>query len=462
MLIAIPVLMLGQYCHPCWDDYSYGCFVSTAIKSGSSLFKAVLYTVKRYYYGWQGTYSASVMMALVPVVWGDVYYRLTPAIMLIMVALGTFKLLDTIVRRVNGGTRLDVLGIGSGLLIIFTELLPAPLESFYWWNGAVYYTFTFGVLLLFVDRLILLQTEQNNKKISSCIAVIMAVFLAGNNYVTALLGAEICILYMAFCLTKRKDLRIFSVILTIIFLICFLINALAPGNMVRQSSLPKMSAVLTVMKSVEQAARDIVGFSSVLMWCLFAAVAPFIWSTARKSKMQFSHPVWVQIVAFLLYASMNAPHFYAASTPGPGRLRNIVFFAFLWLILFSVFYWSGYVQRHFHVPIMKKSVNVSIALLLVVVISVQGVTLLWERGTTSSEAIGEILDGSASQYDLEQDQREAEYADNERRVVEVKALSVHPKLLYLGELGNSPDHWLSVAMSRFYQKEAIYLQEELD
>ena len=38
------------------------------------------------------------------------------------------------------------------LLLLSIQLVPSPKDAFYWWNGAVYYTFTYGIMLLLVER----------------------------------------------------------------------------------------------------------------------------------------------------------------------------------------------------------------------------------------------------------------------------------------------------------------------
>ena len=48
------------------------------------------------------------------------------------------------------------------MLLLSIQLIPSPLNSFYWWNGACYYTFTYGVGLLYLDAFanVLLRPER--------------------------------------------------------------------------------------------------------------------------------------------------------------------------------------------------------------------------------------------------------------------------------------------------------------
>jgi hypothetical protein len=58
----------------------------------------------------------------------------------------------------------------------------------------------------------------------------------------------------------------------------------------------------------------------------------------------------VIVFSFCVFASQFAPSVYAASSPGPYRLRNIVYFSYLWMIMFDTAYLTGWAQRRFLAP----------------------------------------------------------------------------------------------------------------
>ena len=456
ILCIIPIIWIGQYCHPASDDFSYGTFTAIALRERQSLLSAVLYTIKRYYFGWQGTFSAAAMMSIVPCIWNEKLYALTPIIMLSSLLLGTFKLLDTIIHRILHGSRYEVLGVGSVLLILSIEFLPSPIESFYWWNGAVFYTFTYGIMLLFIDRLIVLLFSGTKKWFITISAFLLAIYIGGNNYVTALFYVELCFVFLIYCVLKRKDIIPHAVLIFFVLAASFLTSALAPGNSVRQSGLAGLSPIQSILTAICQAGTDILTFSSPAMILIALISIPFLWKLAQNTNFSFKHPLLVQLFSFLLYTSQNTPHFFAASTAGPGRLRNIVYFSFLWLLLLSLFYWIGFFQKHASVPFPKKIQKpVYIGLCFILLVCV--IQNCYHHEITSAEAIYELKSGSAEQFDREQTLRFEAYQNPDISDIEVAPLSVRPELLFWSDLSPDINDWANIAMSNYYQKNTFKL-----
>lgn len=456
VLSILPIILLGRYSHPASDDFSYGTYTAIALREGHSLLGAVLYTIKRYYFGWQGTFSAAAAMALVPCIWGERLYFLTPIVMLGSISIGTFKLLNTILRKYLGCSRLYVLGFGSALLFLSIGYLPSPIESFFWWNGAVYYTFTYGVMLLFIERMLSLCLSETRKKSITVVAIILAIYLGGNNFVSALLSTELCAVFLMYCIFKRRDLLPQAVSIFLILLISFLISALAPGNAVRQNNLSGFPPIKAICYAAKQSAEDLINFSTVPLILSLLLAVPFLWRTAKESKFSFQYPFLVQVFLFLLFASQNTPHFFAAATAGPGRLRNIVYFSFLWFLSISLFYWCGYFQKRHNVNLPAR-VRKSAAFILGVLLICSLMYSYCNHTNTFSEAILELKNGSAVQFDSEQDSRVEVYLDPNISDVRLPPLTIHPKLLFWADLSSDVDDWANIAMSNYYGKKTICL-----
>ena len=112
---------------------------------------------------------------------------LTPVVMLASLLLGTFKLSRTLVCRCSGGDWRDWSCAAAPLLLLSIQFIPSPLNSFYWWNGACYYTFTYGVGLLYLDAFanVLLRPERPRWRLLP--GLLCGIFVGGSNYVSALL-----------------------------------------------------------------------------------------------------------------------------------------------------------------------------------------------------------------------------------------------------------------------------------
>ena len=147
----IPVLLEGRYARASADDYSYGFYTHYAVQNGQCLLPAIWRMVWGNWRTWQGSFSAMALMTLTPCIFSERLYWLTPVVMLASLLLGTFKLSRTLVCRCAGGDWQDWACAAAPLLLLSIQFIPSPLNSFYWWNGACYYTFTYGVGLLYLD-----------------------------------------------------------------------------------------------------------------------------------------------------------------------------------------------------------------------------------------------------------------------------------------------------------------------
>ena len=150
VLAVLPLLCTARFDVPCADDLSFGARAHLAyVRTGSAAaaVAAAAEEARIAYTTWQGTFSAIFLMGLQPAVFGEAAYAATPFIMLLALIGGTFLACLSVFS--------DLLGVGKGaaacaaalICIICTQLLPSPVQGFFWYNGAVYYTFFYGLSL---------------------------------------------------------------------------------------------------------------------------------------------------------------------------------------------------------------------------------------------------------------------------------------------------------------------------
>ena len=462
IVALIPLFWLGGYAHPAADDFSYGLFTHNALRDGTPLLGGVWHTVKTYYTGWQGTYSAIAMMTLTPSIWGEQMYFLTPIVMIASLAIGTLKLTDTLVRRMGGCSWKASLGAGCAMVLLAVELVPYPLHSFYWWNGAVYYTFTYGLMLLFVDRLLVLRLQKSWKSslwplIS---ALVLAVFLGGSNYVSGLFAAVLGAVFFLFCLIWQRNKVLPALVIEVVLGISFVLSMAAPGNAVRQGNLTGYSAVKSVVWAILKAGKDCFSFlSPVLILALLLAI-PFLYHLAGKTKFRFRFPLLFLIFAFLVFATQNAPHYYAAGTSGPERLRDIVFYAYLWLLPICEFYVLGWIRRVWapHERITAKTGRwVMGVMVILLVASCVGMGAMGKLSST--EAAREVMSGEAQAYDREMSERYPLYYDETQTELVLPDITVRPKFLYWSDITTTMGDWKNVAVCNYYNKTSVVLAE---
>ena len=313
-------------------------------------------------------------------------------------------------------------------------------------------------MLLFIDGLLTLTINPKNKVKCAVFMFLVAIFIGGNNYVTALLTVEICVLFCVYCYFYRKDLFILASTVTVVLLTSFFVSVFAPGNSVRQSQLEKMTPLKTICSSIVQVFLDIPNWrTAIIIVCLLVAL-PYLYKIAVESKYSFSHPFLVQIVIFLLYASQNAPHFYAAGEVGPGRLRNIVYYSLVWFLLISVFYWCGYLKRRSRTVERKRNLQ-CIGILSVVVLILFSMYFKNECEFTTINAIMDISDGSAGRFDKEVNERIEILSNPDVKEVVVLPIKERTRLLFWVECVADPEQWMNVAISKFYGKTSVRCSE---
>ena len=342
LLSLVPVLWLGQYAHAGADDYCYGIAVHRALREGGSLLEAVWHTVSGYYQSWQGTFSALAFMSLTPCSWSEGAYWITPVVMLVSLAGGTFYLSGVLCRRLLGGSRRDGILVALALLFPSIQCLAQPLHSFYWWNGAVYYTFTYGLSLFYLAGLTRLFLPGRPRPRALAVGALLGILVGGSNYVSDLL---------------------------------------------------EWPNWLTLISAL--------------------ALIPLLWRLAGRTGWRFPLPPLFTLVTFLFFSAQNAPHFYAASSAGPDRLRNIIYFSHFWVVLLNECYYLGWLRR----VLGERRV----------------LSALWLRRTAAALAALLVTDPRFS------------------------PITTRPALLYLGDITTDPADWHNNTMAVFYGKHSVAL-----
>lgn len=464
-LSLIPILLLGRYDWPSADDYSYALFPHESILKGEFPLVGSWNYILRCYTGWQGTFSAIGMMTLTPLTFSPFLYWLTPVVMLASLCIGTFKLADTLARRALGGTWRQSIFLAVPILLLSIQFVVSPKDTFYWWNGAVYYTFTYGIFLLLMERMVALKLAATRRQLLWAVipGVLAALMVGGSNYVSALLGTLLCGLFLLWFLWKDRKKFLPALIPTAVLVVGFLVSVVAPGNQVRQATVaPPIGAVDAIIKSILKAGVDCLTWLNWPILLVFLLMIPLLWGLSGKVKFTFPLPLVFSVFTFLLFAAQNAPHFYALGVSGPERLRSIVFYSFFWLVLINLWYWLGWVRRAV-LPRLAGGENllrrawVAVPVLLAL-LAVTTVYFRYDRVSTTGRAAAALADGSAEYYWQQQVDRLPLLEDSTVTDVVLKPLDVPGNLyplLFNGDLKEDPAIWVNQAVANFYHKTTV-------
>ena len=256
LLSLIPLIWLGRYNYPTGDDYYYGAETHLVWQQTGSIIQtldAACAGVADSYQIWQGTYSALFLMYLAPNAFSNTAYHLVTFVILLLLCGGIFYLLCPLFRRFLPGTCGEWITVSSILSFLCIQTVEFQCDSFYWYNGSMYYTGFFAVTLFFLGTLF--RYLDNGKRILLLPLLLFAVFLGGGNYVSLLPCMLLSVTITLLLLLQKNKKAYICGITSVVLLLSFAVSAMAPGNHVRQSGMWKIPAWKAIAKCLLQGIR---------------------------------------------------------------------------------------------------------------------------------------------------------------------------------------------------------------
>lgn len=465
IISIIPLIHIGFYNHPCADDYSFGQITYNTWKDTHSfieVLKSSIKEVKSMYNGWQGTFSAIFLMSLQPAIFGEKFYFLNTIILIGTFTIANLYIFKIILKEYLKSENTVLNYIISLLVITFSlQFIPSPVQSLYWYNGSIYYTFFYSIMLILIGNILkLLKTENTRKQIKYLIiSIILSITIGGSNYTTALTTNIIIVTILLIDVFIKKDKSRKSIYIAIILLFCLvslLISAKAPGNSVRQSQYEKSTIIDSIINSFLSATVFIKEVTNKSMIWLYVFLIPLLFKVVKESNYEFKRPILFTIFTFCVYSAQFTPPIYAMKNFIPLRLLNIIYYATYIFIIMNIVYWLGYMKNKVNITTKKSDYIVIYSIIILLGI---GILSLEYKQMSSYIAIKSIISGEAKQYDEEMKNRIQLYNNEELKDVEVEKLTVKPYLLFFDDITTNENDWRNVALSRYYKKNSVKIKE---
>lgn len=466
----LPVMYLGRYNHPTGDDYYYGAQTRQVWEETGSV-RQVLAEAARgtayQYERWQGSYSAMFLMYLPPNIYGDWAYRLVTPVILLLLTGAVFYLLKPIVCIMLRGTRTLWAILSSLIVLLWTQTVPFQGESFFWYNGSMYYTGYYAVTLIFLGMAVRYGLKPRKRHIP--IMVLLAAFLAGGNYVSMLPALLLLCLLEIFLIKEKPECAKGMGAVCLVLLLCFLVNVLAPGNQVRKGGMWSIPAWKAVLKSLFQGIRYIRAWSNVWLVLALMVLTPFLWKTFSNTAFGFRYPLAVAALAYGVFCSMSCPTFYTMNSTGPARVVAIVYYSYLLFFIGVYGYLLGGLYRYLEKRRLSegniggfvaerkrllKAVALAIGVVLAALQTVSG--NLWE--TTAGKAARLLADGEAAAYEREYQERLTILEDDRIQNVVFQPYEHQPEMLYVGDFDGDPDDETNQKAAQYFHKDSICVQ----
>ena len=464
--VLLPLFIIAHYNFRCADDFEF-CRTGEAVwEETHSVFRVMAeqaaYT-ENMYRTWQGTYSST---------WIGSCYMGTYLSLGGFVLAESFLLMVILVKIL--GSDVFRAGIVTMCCLCMQILMtPMPNEAFFWFTGAMVYTFMHSCALLLLAALILLYREKQIWRVvvKECVIVLLSIAVGGGNYITALTMLLLYLLIMTWTMARKHPYRWIYFGNTLFFLTAFLINFLAPGNKVRQtaSGLEPMSPVMAIIRSLWEAFKYInvnLTLPCIVLGILFL---PLFLNIVRQKRFRYPWPILVSLISFGLFAAQFTPNLYALHIIGTGRVQNIYRLNFYLLLYGNELYWTGFIARKW----MQTDAGTSFpkdeskAGFLLPGWILGGAFLcislyLWANQTlTSFSAMQDLRKGAAEVYYQENQERIKLLTDDTQAVVYLKPFTYQPYVLSVGDIQAEPD-WRNSLLATYYGKEEVLLLDDAE
>ena len=472
-LSLIPLLLLGRYNVMCIDDYDYGRQVhDTWMATGSFLQSArtAWQQNMEFYQNWQGTYISCFLMGMCPMNFNYEIAWIVPVLMVGMFVVSVFVLGRHILCKWLGVDKAGSSFVMFMLLFMFYQVIEAPFEGIYWYNGSTHYILMESVWFFTLTAISAsLWTQEKSREALYCIiATVLSVIVGGGNLVTGLQAEIVMTVIVIYAAAANRKKLIVAAIPFVTGSIGFLFNIMAPGNVARGESDMDVgySAVLSILLSFYHTVVFIIRWTPAFVIVIWLMLLPVLWKLAQQSKRTFRYPVWVTLGAVCVLSAMFTPTLFAVGMVGLSRVDNIIQMVYYLCLIMVTTYWLGYFAHRKQQRVgetlggfleQTKGRMTAVCLLIVLVMWV----CTADKNTyTSISALRSLLNGEAQIFYAEAMERHEVYIDDAIADVEVRPYSARPALFDFDDLTIDAGNWLNLAVSQYYHKEYVRVVDE--
>ena len=461
LVTILPLFVISFYNHPSADDFAYAVETHMVWKSTRNIFlvmKEAVMTSVGYWNRWQGLYTSAFLLALEPGIFGEQYYRITGFLTIGTIITGNLMFSLYVLHKRLGVTKLIATAFGMVITFLMLHWMPSAVEGVYWYNGAVNYTFFYGVLLILICTVLNVCQEQGKRVVLKCIlGIILALILSGGNHVTAFTGLLVVAGILGFCLVLKKNHYVLRVGIVFLFETAgFLLNILSPGTKVRSNAFEETKGVFwTIWNAVSYLLNRIDDWVGLPIIVCIILMLPFVFQCVRRirieKKFDFRYPLLVFIASVGLLTAMCCPSYYAMGAIGAGRLVNVIYFAFVLLMFVNAFYVCGWLDRKFDFAEFSWNYNWTLTVLVLCL----GMFAGCYKNSAGYLAWHSVSSGEALAYSLEADARYNMYINSKGQEVEVTSFDFYPALLYYDDITEDPEDWRNQQVREYYELKSV-------
>lgn len=421
ILSLVPFVVASFFSRPSADDFDYSYPLFHMIQNGNtnmfSLLGASIDMMKYYYQNWQGTYSSAIFMSLQTGIWGDKYYFIGTFFLIALMYVCLYRFFYILNKRVLRNT-IPTYFLSLLLLTLFLNTCPYISQCLFWQCGAYHYIpfFFFDLIVISFDIEYLCSKEKKDRIFNIAFASVLSFIISGGNQVTSFLNMLILCLFILYSIYKKKNVGL--IVPLIVGIIGFLIMFFAPGNSVRLDNTVQTSILIAIVNSFKGTLKYLYRWLNINWIALLLMMVTLLLPLVNNFNYKLSiHPTFVFVVTYLLFAAMFCPTNYAMSTNGPGRLKNIIYFALVIFSVIDIIYLLLWLKQKYDCKLMSvEGAKKSIVLLILILI-----VCFYPKGNNIT-AVRELNDGTIKNFAKAHDDRVQLILSSKEEIVKVKPL----------------------------------------
>lgn len=452
ILSLIPFIIASFYSRPSADDFDYSYPLRLLINSGNyNIFSLLINSIKmmiNFYFSWQGTYSSAILMSLQTGIWGDKYYFIGVLLLIVLMYICLYRFFYILNKRIIN----KVVPTWFLSLIFLTTLIqtaPYICQCLYWQCGAFHYVPFFFLDLVVVSYIVdyYFETDRNRKKKCILMSSIFSFIISGGNQVTSFLNILILFLVVIYSIYKKKEKGV--AITLLVAIVGFAIMFFAPGNSVRESAAVQTNVFVAILNSFKGGIKYALRWPNLAWFSLIVLVVllliPFVDETKYKVEI---NPLLIIVITLLLYTAMFCPTNYAMSTNGPGRLKNVIYFAGVMFSVFDVMYLLVWLKQKYNFSL---HINNYLRIVLIVLLSF---TMCFAKSNNVTLVYQELSSGMAENFAKSYDDRIKQMQNSKEKIVVVKNLP-DSEVLKFDDITNDINDWRNQSWSTYYGVDTI-------
>ncbi|MEG0752041.1 MAG: hypothetical protein RR998_05630 [Oscillospiraceae bacterium] len=359
VLSLLPLVWIGIYNYPCYDDFSFGTPMRSFFLMSGSFFKTlaygVAYTINLTFDGVPG--FPGFLNVFPPDIWQSALpfnaNILTPVIMLSVFIAGNAILLRNVFRfLIPLQSRSAKIIFLCSVLFVSINFVPSPCEAFYWYIGASVYTLRYAFFMILCASLIKVRNVRwrgSMRYLQAALIFVSSAFLGFWQYLVP--GFIIALGFLALVaynvVRKKERFTVFNIgcVLYVVGFAGLVIDVM--NDRLILGGGPALPALSAIFRSLLFVAMFIgrwltnVPFLMLMLVCL-----SIIYPAIKKSTFSFHAPYLVTFASYCALAAANTPVVYANGGRGSGRTMNICYWLFIFAFLLNAAYWLGWLLKN--------------------------------------------------------------------------------------------------------------------